>query len=213
MKKIILSLVVAFLSLVSTAQKPEYFRAMGETLSQFSTVGSVPEMQALGNRFEMIAIAEKTEWLPFYYHAQCYILLSFMEQGDASKRDSYLDVAEKSVMKVLEMAPAETEAFVLHSFLLIGRLVINPMERGQEYVSLVNQSNAKALSLDPANPRAKMLEIQLHMGSASFMGTDPKSLCPQARALLANWDNYKLKSPLHPNWGKKQMEEIVKGCQ
>jgi len=213
MKRIILSLAVVLFSLGSMAQKPEFHQIMGETLGQFSTVRSVADMQALGNKFEMIANAEKTEWLPFYYHAQCYILMSFMEQGDAAKKESYLDVAEKSVSKLLEMAPAEAEVYVLQAFLLTGRLVINPMERGMEYSPLIGQAYGKALALDPANPRAKMLKIQMDMGSAPFMGTDPKSFCPQAKELLASWDDYKPKSPLYPNWGKEQVEEIVKGCQ
>jgi hypothetical protein len=45
------------------------------------------------------------------------------------------------------------------------------------------------------------------------MGQDPKSFCPQAKELLAAWDNYQLKSPIHPNWGKEQVEGIVKSCE
>lgn len=212
MKKIILSIAVVLISLVSMAQKPEYYQTMGETLGQFATVRSVADMQALGNKFEVIANAEKTEWLPLYYHAHCYILMSFMEQ-DATKKDSYLDVAEKSVNKLIEMAPAEAEVFVLQAFYLTGRLVVNPMERGQEYSELSGQAIGKALAIDPTNPRAKMLKIQMDMGSARFFGTDPKSFCPQAKELLANWDNFKPKSTVHPNWGKDQVAGIVKGCE
>jgi hypothetical protein len=212
MKKIILSIAVVLISLVSMAQKPEYFQTMGETLGQFSTVRSVADMQALGNKFEVIASAEKTEWLPLYYHAHCYILMSFMEQ-DAAKKDSYLDVAEKSVTKLIEMAPGEAEVFVLQAFYFTGRLVVNPMERGQEYSGLAGQATGKALAIDPTNPRAKMMKIQMDMGSAPYMGLDPKSFCPQAKELLASWDNFKPKSPIHPNWGKDQIEGIVKGCE
>jgi hypothetical protein len=212
MKKIILSIAVVLVSLVSMAQKPEYYQTMGETLGQFATVQSVADMQALGNKFEVIANAEKGEWLPLYYHAQCYILMSFMEQ-DASKKDGYLDVAEKAVTKLIEMAPAEAEVFVLQAFYLTGRLVVNPMERGQQYSALVGQANGKAMAIDPTNPRAKMMKIQMDMGSAPYMGLDPKSFCPQAKELLASWDNFKPKSPLYPNWGKDQVEGIVKGCE
>jgi len=212
MKKIILSIAVVLISLVSMAQKPEYFQTMGETLGQFATVRSVADMQALGNKFEVIANAEKTEWLPLYYHAHCFIIMSFMEQ-DAAKKDSYLDVAEKSVTKLIEMVPAEAEVFVLQAFYLTGRLVVNPMERGQQYSGLSGQAIGKALALDATNPRAKMLKIQMDMGSDPYMGLDPKSFCPQAKELLASWDNFKPKSPLHPNWGKEQVAGIVKGCE
>jgi hypothetical protein len=213
MKKIILSIAVVIVSLVSMAQKPEYYQAMGETLGQFTTCKSVEDFQALGNKFEMIANVEKGEWLPLYYHAQCYILMSFMEPTDVAKKDSYLDVAEKSVTKIIEMAPGEAEVFALQAFYLTGRLVVNPMERGQEYSGLTAQANAKALSIDPANPRAKMMKLQMDIGSAPYMGLDPKSFCPQAKELLASWDNFKPKSSLYPNWGKDQVEGIVKGCQ
>ena len=212
MKKIILSIAVVLISLVSMAQKPEYYQIMGETLGQFATVQSVADMQALGNKFEVIANAEKTEWLPLYYHAHCYILMSFMEQ-DATKKDSYLDVAEKSVTKLIEMAPGEAEVYVLQAFYLTGRLVVNPMERGQQYSGLAGQATGKALAIDPTNPRAKMMKIQMDMGSAPYMGLDPKSFCLQAKELLASWDNFKPKSPIHPRWGKDQVAGIVKGCE
>ena len=212
MKKIILSIAVVLISLVSMAQKPEYYQTMGETLREYANCKGVADFQALGNKFEMIANVEKTEWLPLYYHAHCYILMSFIEQ-DATKKDSYLDVAEKSVNKLIEMAPDEAEVFVLQAFYLTGRLVVNPMERGQEYSGLVGRANGKALAIDPSNPRAKMMKIQMDMGSAPFMGLDPKSFCPQAKELLANWDNFKPKSPLYPNWGKDQVAGIVKRCE
>jgi len=213
MKKIILSLVVVLVSLISMAQKPEYYQTMGETLGQFVNCQNVADFQALGNKFEMIANVEKSEWLPLYYHAQCYILMSFIEQADAAKKDSYLDVAEKSVNKLIEMTPTEAEVYVLQAFCLTGRLVVNPMERGQEYGGLVGQATGKALAIDPSNPRAQLMKIQMDMGSAPYMGLDPKSFCPQAKELLANWDNFKPKSPIHPNWGKDQAEGVVKGCE
>ena len=213
MKKVILSLAVVFISLVSMAQKPEYYKAMGETLGQYSSAKSVSDLQALGNKFQMIANVEKGEWLPLYYHAHCYILMSFMEQGDAALKDSYLDVAEKSVTKLLEMAPSEAEVYVLQSFYLTGRLVVNPVERGQKYSGLAGQATGKALAMDATNPRAKLMKIQMDMGSAKFYGTDPKSFCPQAKELLATWDNFKPKSALYPNWGKEQVEGILKGCE
>jgi hypothetical protein len=212
MKKVILSIAIVLVSLASMAQKSEYYKSMGETLGQFAACKNVADFQALGNKFQMIANVEKGEWLPLYYHAHCYILMSFLEQ-DASKKDGYLDIAEKSVTKLVEMAPAEAEVFVLQAFYLTGRLVVNPVERGQQYSGLAGQATGKAMAIDPTNPRAKLMKLQMDMGSAPYMGLDPKSFCPQAKELLAAWDNFKLKSPLYPSWGKDQVEGIVKGCQ
>jgi hypothetical protein len=137
--------------------------------------------------------------------------MSFIEQ-DETKKDSYLDVAEKALGKLLEMAPQESEVFVLQALFYSARLVVNPAERGQKYSGLLGQSNGKALAIEPSNPRAKLMKLRTDMGTAEFFGSDPKSFCPQAKELLAKWDEYKPKSPLHPNWGKDQVEAIVNGC-
>ena len=213
MKKIILSIAVLLVSLLSMAQKTEFIQTMQETLSEFSKCKNVADFQALGNKFEMIANVEKSEWLPLYYHAHCYIIMSFMEPSDATKKDSYLDVAEKSIAKLVAMVPGESEVFALQSFYYIGRLVVNPMERGQEFSGLSGQAVAKSLALDANNPRAKMIKLQSDIGGAPYMGLDPKSFCPQAKQLLEEWDNFKPKSPIHPAWGKDQVAGIVKGCQ
>lgn len=213
MKKNILSLTFVLFTLVSMAQKPEYVKTMEETLAQFSSIQNEADLQTIGNKFQVIANAEKEEWLPLYYHAHSYIIMSFMEQGDAAKKESLLDVAEGSINKMMELAPNESEAFALQAFYLTGRLVVNPMERGQEYSGLIQQALDKALAIDPANPRAQLLKIQMDMGSAPYMGLDPKSFCPQAKELLAKWDTFTPKSSIHPMWGKDQAEQVVNQCQ
>lgn len=213
MKKTILSIAILLTTLTGMSQSKEFAGAMGEALSQYANCKTINDFQTLGNRFSLIANAEKTEWLPFYYHAHCYILMSFMEPSDVVKKDSYLDVAEKSIDKMIALVPNEAEAFALQSFYYTARLVVNPMERGQEYSMLSGQAVGKALLIDPNNPRAKVIKLQNDMGSAQFFGKDPKEYCPQASELLANWDNYKLKSLLYPAWGKSQVEGIVAGCK
>jgi hypothetical protein len=213
MKKNFLFVALFFICMTGFSQNKEYASAMGEALKQFSSCKTVDEFQSLGNRFGLIANAEKAEWLPLYYHAHCYIIMSFMDQTDAARKDSYLDIAEKSVTKMIEIAPKESEVYALQSLLYTARLIIDPISRGQQYSALSVQSSGMALSLDAANPRAKLIKLRNDLGTAQFFGKDPKEFCPQAMALLADWDNYKMKSPLHPRWGKNQVEEIVAGCK
>jgi hypothetical protein len=213
MKKIIFSIAIMFAVLNAKSQGPEYYGAMGEALGQYANCKTIEDFQALGNKFSLIANAEKNQWLPFYYHANCYILMSFMEPSDAAKKDSYLDIAEKSIAKMIELAPKEAEVYALQSMSYSARLVVNPMERGQKYGALSGQAVGMALGLDPSNPRAKFIKLRNDMGAAQFYGKDPKDYCPQAKELLATWDNYKVKSPIHPAWGKEQVEEIVANCK
>jgi len=213
MKNTILSIAIILFALTGKSQSKEFAGAMGEALGQYATCKSVADFQALGNRFGLIANAEKAEWLPLYYHAHCYIIMSFMEPTDAAKKDSYLDVAEKSLTKMIELAPKEPEVYALQSMFYSARLVVSPMERGQKFGALSGQAVGMALGLDANNPRAKFIKLRNDMGSAQFFGKDPKEFCPQAAELLANWDNYKGKSPLYPSWGKDQVAEIVEDCK
>jgi hypothetical protein len=213
MKKTILSIAILLAFLTGRSQSKEYYGAMGEALGQYATCKTIDDFQALGNRFSLIANAEKTQWLPFYYHAQCYVIMSFKEPSDAAKKDSYLDIAEKSITKMIELAPKEAEVYALQSMFYSARLVVNPMERGQKFGMLSGQAVGMALSLEANNPRAKFIKLRNDMGAAQFYGKDSKEYCPQAFELLANWDTYKVKGPLYPAWGKDQVAEIVNECK
>jgi len=213
MKKTILSFAILFMALTGMSQSIEYYSAMGDALNQYANCKTIDDFQALGNRFNLIANAEKTEWLPFYYHAHCYIIMSFMEPSDAKKKDEFLDVAEKSITKMIDLAPKESEVYALQSMFYSARLVVNPMERGQKYGAVSGQAVGMALGLDANNPRARFIKLRNDMGSAQFFGKDPKEYCPQASELFAAWDSYKIKSPIYPSWGKDQVGEIVAKCK
>ena len=159
MKKVVLLLTAVSFVFTSMAGGPQFQQAMGKTLAGYSDCKNIDDFQGLANKFERIAIAEKAEWLPLYYHAHCYIIMSFMEQSDRTKKDKYLDVAEISVNKMMEMVPDESEVYALKAFMLTARLVVDPMTRGQEYGILSGQAVKTALDLNPDNPRAKYINI------------------------------------------------------
>ena len=213
MKTTLLTIVILFVALTGRSQSKEFTGAMGEALGQFAACKSIADYQVAANRFSLIANTEKTEWLPYYYHCFCYVMMSFMEPTDAVKKDSYLDEAEKSITKMIELSSKESEVYALQSLFYSARLVVNPMERGQKYSALSAQAVGMALGLNANNPRAKFIKLKNDMGSAQFFGKDPKEFCPQANELLASWDSYKVKSPIYPSWGKDQVEEILKECK
>ena len=213
MKKVVLLLTAVSFVFASMAGGPEFQQAMGKTLAGFANCKTIEDFQDLANKFDRIANAEEAEWLPLYYHAHCYIIMSFMEQSDMAIKDEYLDVAEISVNKMIGMVPGESEVYVLQSFMLTARLVVDPMTRGQQYSMLSGKAVGTALGLNPDNPRARLISIQNEMGSAQFFGSDVSKYCIQAKELLENWDEFKPVSPIHPNWGKDQVEGIVKSCK
>lgn len=213
MKTTLITLTMMLVSFTGMTQKNEYYQAMGEALGRYANCRTVEDFQALGNRFSMIAGNEKDEWLPLYYHAHCYIIMSFMEPSDAARKDTYLDEAEKSLNKLIALASGEAEVFALQAMFYTARLVVNPMERGQQYSMLSAQAAGRALGIDPANPRARLIKLQNDMGSARYFGKDVSEYCVAANELLAGWEKFKPASALHPSWGKDQAAEIVNSCK
>lgn len=212
MKKVDLILGTLLMFTLASAQNKPYYEKMGEGLQAFSNCSTVGDYQDLANRFRVIANVEKEEWLPLYYEAHCYILMSFMPQVEARKRDSYLETASGLVDRMKEMAPGEAEVAVMEAFYLTGFLVVDPPQRAMSTSPQIHAAIARALTIEPGNPRACFLRISNEMGTAAFFGEDTSPYCEEASKLLGDWDNYKLQSPIHPGWGKNETEGIVREC-
>ncbi len=195
----------------SFAGNSAYEQAMEAALSQFATSKSVEDMQSTANSFQRIAKFADAEWLPEYYQAHCYVLMSFMIK-DGAQKDAYLDVAEKSITKVLELQPTNTEAYALQAFLYTGRLVVDPMTRGREYSIKSHESLKKALAINPTNPRALYLQLTNEIGTANFFGTDTSIFCERIETLQTNWDSYNQVADMNPSWGKNQAQNLKADC-
>ncbi len=213
MKTLITTITLIFSISLSIAQSPQYQQKMGEALGQYAQVNSVDAYKAAAANFERIAQVETTEWLPLYYHAQSYILMSFADKKASNlQKDDYLATAEESINKMITLAPNETEIFALQAFYYTAKLVIDPMNRGPKYGALTEGAIQKSLALDANNPRAKQLRLSNKIGTANFFGQDTAPYCEEAHQLLAVWDNYPVKSPFYPTWGKNQVIELINNC-
>lgn len=186
-----------------------YENKMGETLQKFGEAKTLVEYQRIANQFNMIANMEKEQWLPLYYHAEIYILMSFMDNSGAEKKDDLLAEADQSIQKMLKLKPNEVEIIALQAFYYTAKLVVDPMTRGQQYGMLFAQTIGKAMALDGKNPRVRYLKLANDVGSAGFFGQDPKQYKGALELLAKEWDDYKIKSPIHPNWGKTQVEGLI----
>ena len=212
MKKTILFVCAILIATIAMAGDDKYYQKMGETLSEFSTCSNVEDFQNLANKFRIIANVEKDEWLPLYYEAHCYVLISFMDKLSAEERDGYLDKAFSLIDSMEELAPEEAEVQVMKAFCNTGSLVVDPAQRSMYTSPLIDAAIKKALTMEPNNPRAIFLRISNEMGTASYFGEDTAPYCAQASELLKNWDSYELKSAIHPNWGKEEVGGIVRSC-
>lgn len=212
MKKASLVLSAILIATFAMGQNEKYHQKMGETLGEFANCTSVEDYQDLANQFSVIAKMEPQEWLPLYYEAHCYILISFTGQLASGKQNTYLENASAAIDKMLSLAPGEAEVYVMKAFYHTGYLVVDPPARAMSTSPLISEAISRALSIESDNPRARFLSISNEMGTANFFGSDTAPICEKAVQLLESWDNYDVKSPIHPNWGKNEIEGIVRSC-
>ena len=191
-----------------------YEAQMKKAYAFYQEASSTEQYLESAANFERISLVEQNEWLPQYYHAQSYILLSFNDsKADESQKDAYLDIAEKSLENLIARAPGESEVYALQALYYTGRLVVNPMARASKFSPLTSQAIEKSLAISPNNPRALQLQLSNKVGTAQFFGQDISAFCIEAQTLLDNWDNYKIRGEYYPTWGKGQVLEILKECK
>lgn len=193
----------------------DYEKKMEATLEKMEDFSSIETVRETARQFAEIGKAEKEEWLPWYYHANAYIMLIYLDTAATlEEKDQYLDTAATSVRKILEKHPEESEIQLLHAWYLISRLGLDPMTRGEQYYEPYKRAINKAHQLEPQNPRVRFFEIASAIGEAQYSGQNVTPYCPKLRALLDDWDNYAPKSSLHPDWGKREVKKkLAEICQ
>ena len=202
-------LIFIAISSAAFATGSKYQEKMGETLQALGQAQSPDEMQRVANQFLIIAKAEKKEWLPYYYHAYGYVLAAFMNEEQPDVKDQLLDEASASLDEMMAMADDKAEVHALHALYLLGRLTVNPAERGAIFSPQIQAAVRTGMAIDATNPRLRYVKLSTDMGTAAFFGTDLSEYCEAAERLYGEWDTFEVESPLHPTWGKDQVAGML----
>lgn len=214
MKKYLFTLAAAFAFVFSAfANDPAYENAMKKQLQAMKTIQSVEESQAVSNGFLRIAEAKKEEWLPLYYAAYLQTMSAFRFEVN---KDQYFDQAMELVKKADKISPNNSEIVALQGFIVMGKLSVDPMSRGQEMSGQAMQLFGKAIALNKENPRATALMSQMQLGMAQFFGQGPEQACGLARVGLELFAKEEAKineNYLLPTWGKTQAQQVADACK
>jgi uncharacterized protein (DUF2141 family) len=212
MKSLLLIIAISFTMLIF-GQTEQFYQKMGQALQKYGQCETAENYLESAMDFDQIASVETESWLPSYYEAMCYTMASFqMLAPEAAQKDEHLDKAEAIVGELKKANPGESEIFALESLYLTARLSVDPMARGRKYSGLSMMAVSQALAMEPKNPRARYIKLINEIGMARFFGKDITPYCQEANTILAEWDKYTVKSQLHPNWGKPQVQGILQEC-
>ena len=176
-------------------------------------IQNLSDLVTIANKFDRIGSAEKDQWLPYYYSAYCYILMTTQE-SDVTKWDDYLNTADANIGKAEVLEANMVEILALKGFSSMMRINVDPAVRGQEYsmksVGYLQQAN----QLDEQNPRVILMMAQMQYGTAQFFGSDTAPICDQFKKAVELFDQQSKDSDsILPSWGKPQAQSMVKNCE
>lgn len=207
--KTLFTLLFSVVLLSVSGQESRYEQAMLQALEKMNNAGDKSAFIEAANTFERISQTEKNEWLPLYHAAFCYVSIGHLEQ-DVSKKDPWFDKAQQFLDRAFEIAPQESELFVLQAFIYPGRMVVDPMGRGVEFMGKMNAALDKAIKLNPENPRSYYLRAITLVNMPEAFGGGPAVAKPIFETAKQKFDQFKPKSPIWPDWGKEMNEAELK---
>lgn len=212
MKKTILSAVIFLMAFVSSAQSDKYVGAMKANIAAIDTSFRNPSnLLTLANTFERIAMAEKNQWLPYYYAALLQVNYTFINV-DKSKADQVADKATELINKADSLSPKNSEISTIKSMIASCRLMVDPMTRYMEYGPVSTAEIEKAIEQDPSNPRPYYLKGQGLKYTPEQFGGGCRTAKEHLETAVSKFAAFKPASELHPNWGKERARGLLDEC-
>jgi hypothetical protein len=202
MKYILLIIsMMTFISSKSNAQNHAYIKAMEGLVNEIQNAKFGSSLQPFANKMERIAATEKTEWLPNYWVAYCYLMDSYSEKDD-DKKDQLLDNADTYLEKIDKLVKDHDEVEIMRANIANARIAVSPSFRWMKYGSKIDKSLNFAKKLNPQNPRISLLEAQgIFYKPAMFGGGKAKSK-PILEKSIELFAKFKPASSILPNWGE-----------
>ena len=212
MKKLFLSTMVLFATVISFAQSEKFTAAIKKNLAAMDTSFKNPaNLLAVANNFERVGDAEKNQWLPYYYAALCQVNYGFMQQ-DKDKIDGIADKAASMIAKADSLSPNNSEISCIKSMIASCHMMVNPMQRWQQYGQESSSNMEAAIKQDPNNPRPYFLKGQGLKYTPEQFGGGCKTAKPQLQIALDKYAVFKPVSDISPDWGKQLATNLVKDC-
>lgn len=214
MKKLLLTGILLLLGTFVIAQS-KYETTMQQTLVGLKLDKTPLEFVATSQMFTRIGMAEKTQWLPFYYAALSQIEAgrSLMMKGETADLDQYADPAITSIKQAqaLNGDPVELNLLIKMAYQL--KMLVNPSARYMTDGQTSDTAFQKAKEAAPNNPRVVLLEAEdLYFMPTQFGGDKKQAMVLFAKAKEL-FKTFKPKSDLEPNWGESDADYFLSQSQ
>lgn len=207
--KIVSVLAVLFLGVMAFGQS-KYEKVMKSSLNMLDSAETLETHNQLANKFERIALAEKDQWLAYYWSAYCYTISSFDEKIEAQQKDKYLDKALDYLDSAASLEGDLDEIHLLRSFTYTGKIIVDPMARGMKFGPMSSEERAKAKAINPENPRYYYMEGINLVQTPAIWGGDKAKGKKMLEKAIEKYEAFEPASDIHPDWGKDQAKGALK---
>ncbi len=182
-----------------------------EAINQLKNCRTTDQYINMARSFTDLSKNEEYTWYPDYYSAYCYTLASY-SSSDISIIDSLLDKAKFQLNRAEIKSPNNDEIECVKSMILSARIIVNPQERGYTYGVKSGKILESVLLKNPNNPRALLLVAQAKMYMPEEYGGGCKNTKPILDVATKKFIDFKKENNYSPDWGKSELDELIKRC-
>lgn len=215
MKKICLLIVLTYLTfstpLLASPQDSIYVNEMKKAILQMDKAMNIDEMKLAAQSFIQLNHKNTNDWLAPYYSAYCLVLMSFMEKM-SDKKDNFLNQAQTYLDIANKLSPKNPEIKIVQAYLYQMRIEANPIERLEQYGTLLNLTLEDAKELDATNPRIYYMQAQTLFLSPEYAGGGLSKACPVAKKAVLLYAAKKSTNEILPKWGESMSNYMLRVC-
>lgn len=203
------ALALSFMSAAAQDFRP----VLQKTYTIFDTTQDQNVKIDQSNKLALIAKKWDGEWVTHYYLSFSKTVLSYIEK-DATKRDAYLDEAEKEREESVSILKKENdETYVLAAMIANARMAVDPMNRWQKYGQLFTQNLESAKDLNPDNPRMYYLQGVSKLFTPKAYGGGKKVAQPYFEKADVLFAKETASDITKPYWGKDHNTRFLEECK
>jgi hypothetical protein len=192
------------------AQGPEGM--LSQAYTSLETATGMGGLMAADNQFTVIATKWPNDWAANYYAAYAAIYISLRETN-TQRKDQLVDQADKYVEKLGSLRPSSDEGMVITAYSAYARYLVDPRNRWQKYLELMNSNLGKAKKLNSNNPRIYYLEGIPVFDKPTLYGGGKDKAKPyfaKAKELFGQQDTSSITKPY---WGEKENADYLLKCE
>lgn len=195
---------------LNTASNPDakFTTAMEASLKILDTASTADTYIMLANNFERIGEADKKNWQPYYYAALCYAYMA-VNVKDKTRIDPLASKADVYLQQAVLLSSNNSEIVTLQAMLLNLQILVDPVNRFQDYSVQSAEYIKKAKEWNPANPRPYLIEGRTKLFTPAAFGGGPGAAKPVLEKAIALYKAFIPENSIAPVWGLSQAEKLL----